>query len=121
MLIDTYQRHQLRPFELITISTDPKEDAEAVTKFIKKQHLPLSKNHTLKSVVAEGRSTNNYHYQGDDLDALAEALDPEWQGPIPYTILVAPGGKIVYRHTGQLDEIALRRVIIKTMAEAEIK
>lgn len=121
MLIDTYQRHQLRPFELITISIDPKKDAEAVTKFVKKQHLPLSKNHTLKSVVAEGRSTNNYHYQGDDLDGLAEAIDPEWQGPIPHTILVAPGGKIVYRHTGQLDELALRRVIIKAMEEAEIK
>lgn len=118
-LIDTYQRHQIRPFELITISIDPKDDAERVEKFLKKQHLPLSKR-TIKSVKAEGRNTNNYHYHGDDLDSLAEAIDTEWNGPIPHTILVAPGGEIVYRHSGQIDEIQLRREIIKAMEKAKI-
>ena len=119
-LIDTYQRHQIRPFELITIAIDPKDDAVRVQKFLKEKHLPLSKR-TLKSVEAEGRKTNNYHYQGDDLDNLATAIDPDWKGPIPHTILVAPGGKIVYRHSGQVDEIELRRVIIKAMADAKMR
>ena len=25
-------------------------------------------------------------------------LDPKWAGPIPYTLLIAPGGQIIYRH-----------------------
>jgi len=119
-LIDTYQRLQIRPFELITISIDPKKDAANVEAFLKKQHLPLSKR-TVKSVRAEGRKTNNYHYQEDDLDALAKAIDPEWQGPIPHTLLIAPGGKIVYRHTGQVDAIELRRAIIKAMEEPKMR
>ena len=32
-----------------------------------------------------------------------KALDPSAPGPIPYTIVVAPGGKILYRHAGELD------------------
>ena len=31
-----------------------------------------------------------------DHDAFAEARDKEWPGPVPYTLVVAPGGKVVY-------------------------
>ncbi|SHJ92321.1 Peroxiredoxin [Rubritalea squalenifaciens DSM 18772] len=117
-LIDTYERFQMRPFDIVTISIDPAKDAEKVKKFIAKQHLPLAPR-TVESVKKEGRETNNFHYQSDDLDALADALDTEWQGPIPHTLLVAPGGKILYRHTGQIDVIELRRQIVKALESPE--
>lgn len=120
MLVETYQRHSLRPVELITISIDPKENADAVSSFVKEQHLPLAK-WTKKSVEAEGRKTNNFHYRGDDLEALAAAVDPKWQGPIPHTLLIAPGGKVVWRKTGGLDEQELRNVLIDEMAKAKIR
>lgn len=120
MLVDTYQRHALRPFELITISIDPKENAEAVSSFVKEQHLPLAK-WTKKSVEKEGRKTNNFHYQGDDLEAFAAAIDPKWQGPIPHTLLIAPGGEVVWRKTGELDEQELRNALIDEMAKAKIR
>lgn len=113
-LIDTYQRFQMRPVELITISIDPKNDADKVLKFLQNQHLPIAPSHTA-SLKAEGRTTNNYHYQSDDLDALAEVIDPEWKGPIPHTIIIAPDGKITYRHTGQLDPTVLRKQILNTL------
>ncbi|MEO1856170.1 MAG: redoxin family protein [Rubritalea sp.] len=115
MLAKTYERHSMRPFELITISIDPKEDAEAVSQFIKDQHLPHSKRNA-RSMKEEGRATNNYHFQGDNLEALAKVLDPEWQGPIPYSFLVSPQGKIVWRHTGEVEEQELRNLIIDSMA-----
>ena len=59
----------------------------------------------------EGRTTNNYHFDGDT-DALAEALDPAWDGPLPHTVLIAPGGEIIHRHTGEVDHTELRRVIV---------
>ncbi|MFD2157337.1 redoxin family protein [Rubritalea tangerina] len=120
MLVDTYQRHTLRPFELITISIDDKADADKVSTFVKEQHLPLSR-WTEKSVQQEGRTTNNFHFQGEDLEAFAKAIDPEWQGPIPHTVLIAPGGKVVWRHTGALDEQALRNAILDEMAKANIR
>ena len=42
-----------------------------------------------------------------------EALDAEWEGPIPYTVLIAPGGKVLYRHTGEFDPQIVKREIVE--------
>jgi len=110
-LIRAYQFYTQRPFELITISIDPKADNEKVLKFLKDQHLPVSK-WTQKSVEKEGRKTNNYHFQGDDLDDLAKAIDPKWQGPLPHSFIIAPGGQIVWRKTGAVEIHELRSAIV---------
>jgi hypothetical protein len=39
---------------------------------------------------------------------LAEALDAKWEGPVPYTMLIAPGGKIVRRWKGEIDSAELK-------------
>lgn len=52
-------------------------------------------------------------------DALADALDPEWQGPLPHTVLIAPGGNVLYRHTGIIDPIELRRLIVAQLRTGE--
>ncbi len=111
-LIDTYRRYQQRPFDMITISIDPKDDADKVENFLVKQHLPTSPRGK-KAMEKEGRKTNNYHYQSEDLDALAEALDTEWQGPIPHTLVIDAEGKILFRHNGQVDVVELRKAIVK--------
>jgi hypothetical protein len=36
-------------------------------------------------------------------------------GPIPHTIVVAPGGEIVYRHTGIIDRAAAENAILDKM------
>jgi hypothetical protein len=52
--------------------------------------------------VKEGRATNSYLFAGS-ADELAASLDKDMPGPVPHTILVAPGGEIVWRHTGIID------------------
>jgi len=117
-LIDAYRRYQRRPFEFITISIDGKEDEAKVLKFLQSEHLPLAP-HTVKQMAEEDRrATNNFHYQSDDLDALADALDTKWQGPIPHTIVVAPGGEILYRHTGHVDIVEMRRAVVHGIEKA---
>lgn len=111
-LIDAYRRFERRNVELITISLDDKKNADKVQKFLKRQQAPLSP-FGKKSVEAEGRKTNNYHYQGDDLDAIADAVDKKWTGPKPHTVVIAPGGEVIFRHTGQVDIVELRRAIVK--------
>jgi len=43
---------------------------------------------------------------------MIEAIDPKWQGALPYTILVEPGGKIVYAKQGEIDPYQLRKIIV---------
>jgi hypothetical protein len=32
-----------------------------------------------------------------------KVLDPEAPGQVPHTVLIAPGGKIIYHRTGEVD------------------
>ena len=43
---------------------------------------------------------------------FAEALDKEWLGPVPYTLVVAAGGKVIYRKSGSIDPLEVRRAIV---------
>ena len=111
-LVDTYRRFQNRPVEFVSISLDPGNLRPAVAKFLESRHAALPAS-TAKSIKDEGRETNNYHWTGGNPDAMAQALDPEWSGALPHTVLVAPGGKILWRHTGELDIVEVRRQILK--------
>lgn len=113
-LVETYRRFQNRPFELITITTDPAESRNRAEAFLKKSHAAVAEP-TRASLAKEGRTTNNYIFTGANLDRLAEAIDPEWSGAQPHTVLVAPGGKILWRHTNSLDFLELRRQIVAAL------
>lgn len=111
-LVEIYRMYQNRPFEFISISIDePKYKKEALN--------VLEDNHAAIGIYSErlakkgGRKTNNFIWNGKNLDTLAETLDSKWPGPIPYTILVAPGGEVIYRHSGEIVSEDVRRAIVK--------
>ena len=83
-----------RDFEMVTISIDAAERKEGALAMLKKLHV----------------SSTNYIYEGER-DAFVAALDGEWQGPVPYTVIIAPGGKVIYRHTGEIDSLEVKGVI----------
>ena len=58
------------------------------------------------------RGRGEYTASSGDHDAFAEALDKEWPGPVPYTLVVAPGGKVVYRKVGAIDPLEVKRAIV---------
>jgi thiol-disulfide isomerase/thioredoxin len=98
-LMDTNLRFRQRDFELVTVAAHfPDEQAE-VLKFLKKHYA----------------STRNLIFGDTDKDKLMEALDPEWKGPLPHTLIVAPDGKVIYRHTGEVDFLELRRAILPAL------
>jgi len=110
-LVSLPHRFANRDFEVITISVDDPKDEAKVKQFLDRQHATVP-NRVQRSVNAGGRDTNNYLYSGAGLDALMRALDPNAPGPVPYTILVAPGGKIIYRSAGQIDAAGLQAKIV---------
>ncbi len=68
-------------------------------------------NQVLAVLTAKKVACRNYQFSGGDLDALAAAIDPEWPGGFPFTILVAPGGKLVGRQMGELDVMKFKKAI----------
>ncbi len=113
-LVKTYRRYEKRGLELVTISLDAPGDGKKALAFLQREHAGTGPV-TADSLNAEGRTTNNYHFTGTDKNALAEALDPEWRGPVPHTLLVAPGGKVLYRKTGEIDPVELREAIVGSL------
>lgn len=66
-----------------------------------------------------GRSTNNYLLEGNP-DDLAEVLDPKWGGALPLTLLVEPGGQIIWRSNDEIEALTLRRELIKWLDEKQV-
>lgn len=46
-----------------------------------------------KALEEKKVSATNYLVRTKDRDKFAGALDKEWPGPVPYTLVVAPGGR----------------------------
>lgn len=113
-LVSLSRRLGSRKFELVTISMDdPKMQAQA-KKFLENQHAVPSTQ--LKALLkAEGRETLNFLYTGASTDAMVKALDPEWPGPLPHTVLVAPGGRILYRQNGPVNPPELLARILEEL------
>ena len=105
-----YKQYSLQNLEFIPISLDPPKDIDKVTDFLK-EHKVGTGSRTKQLLEKDGRTTNNYLFDGDTED-LAEALDPEWNGAMPHTLLVGKDGKVLYRHTGVIDPMELKKIIV---------
>lgn len=115
LLVSLSRQFDMRSnFEFLTISLDAPKQEDRALAFLKKQGAGVSKR-GLPSVKAEGRNTNHYLYAGGSQDELAAVLDTEWPGPIPHTVLIAPGGKILWRHNGIIDHEVARAEIVKAL------
>ncbi|MEX2580333.1 MAG: redoxin domain-containing protein [Verrucomicrobiales bacterium] len=112
-LVEVGRQFETRGFDMITVSTDSPGEIDKVRTLLNRFHAAMP-TLTEASVREEGRATNNYLFDGDT-DTLAEILDPEWRGVLPYTVLVAPGGEIVHRFEGEVDATELRRVIVNRL------
>lgn len=113
-LVDVGRRFQTRQVEFVSISLDPADQRGTVEKFLKSRNA-ATPGPIEKSLQAEGRSTNNYHWTGGNPDHMAQAIDADWTGALPHTVLVAPGGKILWRHNGEIDIVEVRREILKAL------
>jgi thiol-disulfide isomerase/thioredoxin len=74
---------------------------------------PAKKEKALKFLNNKQASNKNYLFPIDDKYALIEAIDPNWQGALPYTLIVEPGGKIVYARQDLIDPGQLKKLIVE--------
>ncbi|PAW68002.1 MAG: redoxin [Opitutia bacterium Tous-C1TDCM] len=113
-LVAISRKFDLREFELITLSFDDAKQLSKAQAFLQKQGAGLTKRKQ-NSVEKEGRKTNHYLYSAASQEELMKVLDPKWPGPIPHTVLVAPGGEIVWRHNGVIDPKEAIAKIVEAM------
>ena len=113
-LVQTARKFDMREFEFINISVDEPKDSAKVKDFLEKRGAGLS-NRAKAALKAEGRPSNSYIFTGGETKDLMAALDPEWPGGVPHTIVVAPDGKVIWRHNGPVDGDELRGKIFDYM------
>ncbi len=104
-LVTINRMYRNRDFELVTVSADAPDNHDAALKFLNRQHA----------------STTNYIFDQDDPYALADALGVEWQGALPFTLVVKPGGEVVYSKMGPIDPLELRRAIVEELSRYYFK
>ncbi|MGO4883391.1 MAG: redoxin domain-containing protein [Bryobacteraceae bacterium] len=86
----TYRMYNVRGLQLVTVAADSPGARAAVQQILETQH-------------ATSRNL---------LCASASAFDAEWKSGAPYTALITPDGKMVYRKVGAVDMLELRRTIL---------
>ena len=68
-----------------------------------------------KALKVEGRTTNNYRVPQAKFEAIADIIAPKWSGALPLTLIIDRGGKVLLKHQGYMEAIALRRAILKAI------
>jgi peroxiredoxin len=92
----TFRMFRQRDFDLVTVSTN----------------LPDEKTGVMKTLQAQHASSRNLEFTTEDTYGLQAAFDAHWEAGVPYTMLIAPGGKVLYQKQGEIDILEVRRAIL---------
>ncbi len=100
-----YRMYGQRTFEVVTVSINyPDEKAGALA--------ALTKLHA---------TTRNFILGSTDIYPLLAAFNSDWNAAVPYSMLIRPGGEVVYEHQGTIDPLEMRRRIIASIPDDNYK
>lgn len=94
--VDINRMYRDRDFEFISVSADKMNRKEKALSFLQKKEA----------------SSKNYIFSGNSIYDLIEVVDPEWQGALPYTLLVNKKGEVVYKTDGTIDPRLVKKKIV---------
>jgi peroxiredoxin len=100
-LLETYYWYRLRGFDFVTVSTNAPEEKPAVLKMLEQFHA----------------TNRNLQFASDDVYAMQAAFDKTWEAGVPFTMVLAPDGKVIYRQQGDVNILAMRRAVLANMAD----
>jgi thiol-disulfide isomerase/thioredoxin len=98
-LQDTYRMYSPRDFDMVTVAANMPDEEPSVLRFLQKKHA----------------TTRNLLFGSDDTAKLQAAFDPAWQSAVPYTVVLGPDGKAIYKTLGSVDLLEMRRKILAAM------
>ncbi len=85
-----------RDFQFVSLSMDNPNQEEKVLKFLKSKYSAVP----------------NYLIDTEDKYAVIDVVGNEWDGSLPITLLIEPGGKIAYKIMGEIKALELKRAIV---------
>ena len=88
-----------RDFDLVTVSTNLPDEKAGVLKTLQQQHA----------------GSRNLQFATEDTYGLQAAFDSHWDAGVPFTMVIAPGGKVLFQQQGEVDIHALRRIILTNL------
>lgn len=98
-LQDTLRMYAARDFELVTVAANMPDEKPGVMSLLEKMHA----------------TSRNLLFASDDTATLQAAFDPKWESAVPYTVLIAPDGRVLYQQQGSVDILELRRTILANL------
>jgi peroxiredoxin len=96
---ETWRMFRRRDFDLVTVSTN----------------YPDEKNGVIKTLQSQHASSRNLQFASEDTYAMQAAFDAKWDAGVPFTIVIAPGGRVIYQEQGEVDIPAMRRAILANL------
>ncbi len=100
-LLETYLWYRSRDFDFVSVSVDDPAQRSKVERFLNNTH----------------SAVDNLQVATDDVFAVMKAFDPAWESGVPFTMVIAPGGAVIYSHSGEVDKLALRRAILGNLPD----
>jgi thiol-disulfide isomerase/thioredoxin len=97
----TYRMYHARGLEFVAVSSNDPEERPGVIEFLQKQHA----------------SHRNLQFGTPDVYALQAAFDPAMPSSVPFTVLLAPNGDVLYQELGVSDIPKLRRAILANLPD----
>jgi peroxiredoxin len=93
-LVEIYRMYRKREFEMVTISVD----------------IPAEKDKVIKFLTGEHASCTNYQVDVENPYDLIGKID--WNGVLPSTLLIKPGGEVLERYEGEIDPLETKKAIV---------
>jgi thiol-disulfide isomerase/thioredoxin len=97
----TYQMYKSRHLSFVAVSVNDPAERPAVLEFLQQHHA----------------SHRNLLFNSPDVYGLQAAFDPAMPAPVPFTLLLAPNGDVLYQELGGADIPKLRRAILANLPE----
>ena len=95
------RQYAKRALDIVTVSINAPDEKTYVLDFLKEQHA-INRNLLW--------STN------DSADAV-KAFGPEWNGGVPFTVLIGMNGEILFQTQGGMNALEVRRAILKNLPD----
>lgn len=97
--VDINRMYRDRAFEFIALSADKLSLKQKALAFLQKKEA----------------SNTNYIFAGDNIYDLIDKVDQDWQGSLPYTVLIDPQGKVLYKVEGVINPMKLKKAIVESL------
>lgn len=99
----TWRMYRLRDYDFETVAANMPDEKPGVLKYLNRLH----------------GSSRNLLFGSTDTDQMQHSFAPEWEGALPYSMLLSPDGKVLYEHQGEVDILKLRRIILGNLPDPD--